>query len=212
MSRTSQQRRARRQSKRASKRSSRQSERTKRVEARQERRAGKQTQRTRRQEARQTRRTERQQVRQENRTRRAEGRQAVRMEKVIQKGESGFYTPEGVAARRMGTAEVVGQAGGIVGDIAPLVAAGLTGGGSLAITEGLGAIGGIVGGMGESAVQSFGGPVGMTGSPPLPPETEIDTKSGFDFSFRNPIVIAGAVATAGALFFLTRPKKKGRAA
>ncbi len=197
-----QQRRQRRQNRRQANRTERQESRTQAKETRQK-------QRSRRQEARQASRSQRQQIRQENRTRRASGRQAVRMEKVVQKGESGFYTPEGVRARRQGTAEIIGASGQVVGDLAPLVAGALTGGASLGLTEGIGAIANNLGGLaGETGLQGFGGPVGLGGDPmqidnPIEPMNQ-----GFDFSFKNPIVLGGVALGGLGLYLMSRPKNK----
>lgn len=193
-------------------RNQRQKEKTKRQQARQQKQVKRQQNRTRRQAARQQSRSQRQQIRQENRTRRAEGRQAVRIERVQQKGASGFYTPEGVAARRAGTAQVIGASGQIVGQVAPLVAGALTGGASLGAEGALGALGGLANNMGgfagETGLQGFGGQVGLGGDP-MPISADIEPMSqGFDFSFKNPIVIAGVALGGLALFSLTRPKRK----
>jgi hypothetical protein len=182
----------------------RQSERTRRQAARQEKQQTRQGDRTTRQSARQEKRTTRQATRQENRTRRTAGRQAIRMEKVVQKGESGYWSPEGVTARRMGSAAVVGASGQIVSEVAPLIMAGVTGGAS-----GMGDIFGSLGsfaGDGESDLQGFGG--ANVFEPGFQPQEtgEISAMSGFDFSFSNPLVIAGAVGTAGLLWYMTRKK------
>ena len=85
---------------------------------RQKTRRARQRSRTQRQRARQRERTRRQKTRQENRTRRAEGRQVVRQERVKQKGQSGFYSPEGIKARGDVATELVGQGIEIAGMVA----------------------------------------------------------------------------------------------
>jgi len=85
---------------------------------RQQARAKRRQARAQRQRQRQRERTRRQKTRQEMRTRRAEGRQAVRTERIKQKGQSGFYTPEGIKARGDVASNLVSQGASIGGMIA----------------------------------------------------------------------------------------------
>ena len=187
----------------------RQANRTQRQESRTEAKQTRQKQRSRRQEARQNSRSQRQQTRQESRTRRSTGRQSVRIARVEAKKDSGFYTPEGIQARRQGTANVIGASGELLSEVAPLVLGAVTGGASL----GLGGLGDIAGNLtgiaGESGLQGFGGEVGLGGNPPMQEQNfEVETKSGFDFSFSNPIVLGGLALGGLGLFMLSRPKRK----
>ena len=85
---------------------------------RQQARAKRRQARSQRQRQRQRERTRRQKTRQEMRTRRAEGRQAVRTERIKQKGQSGFYTPDGIKARGEVASNLVQQGASIGGMIA----------------------------------------------------------------------------------------------
>ena len=66
-------------------------------------------------------------------------------------------------------------------------------------------LGGLVGGGGESIGQSLGGMFGGGDEEPMSIEP---MNQGFDFSLSNPIVIGGAVASAGLLYMLLKPKKR----
>lgn len=172
--------------------------RTKRKETRQnkrtERQEKRQASRSRRTEARQSSRSQRQQTRQENRTRRTEGRQAIRKEKVIQKGQSGYWSPEGIEARGNRAGQIIGASGQLVGDLT-----------QAGVAIGTGGISEMFGGGGGGLSDMFGG----GGDDESQKESGMQTMNqGYDFSFSNPIVIGGAVAAAGLLYMLTRPKKR----
>lgn len=64
-------------------------------------------------------RQQRRATRQENKTRRTEARQATRKEKIIQKGQSGFYSPAGIQARGDVALNVAGKAVDIAGNFIP---------------------------------------------------------------------------------------------
>ena len=187
-----------RQKARSTRQRTRQTNRSGRQEKRQDKKIARSDNRTRRQSARQESRSQRQQTRQDNRTRRTEGRQSVRKEKIMQKGQSGYWSPEGIEARGNRATNIIGASGELVGDLAPIVAGAMTGGASTLL-------GSLTGLAGETDLQGFGGDVNQ------PQEFEIDTMSddSFDFSFSNPIVIGGAIGLAGLAYFVMRPKKKG---
>ena len=85
---------------------------------RQQARAKRARARAQRQRQRQRERTRRQKTRQEMRTRRTEGRQAVRTERIKQKGQSGFYSPEGIKARGEVASQLIDRGTSIGGMIA----------------------------------------------------------------------------------------------
>ena len=73
--------------------------------------------RTRRQNTKQTRikeKTKRRKNWRDNITRRREGRQAIWMEKVKQKGQSGYYTPEAASDRMDFAKDLIGTAGSFI--------------------------------------------------------------------------------------------------
>lgn len=152
-------------------------------------------QRTRRKAQRQQSRSRRVAKRQAARTRRAAGRQAIRSQRIEAKKQSGFYSPEGVAARRAGAAQLVSTAASAA---TPLIGAGLAalGGGEGNETQP----------MGESFLQSFGGPVGLGGDPGF---TGIDPAMDAPPAKpkMNPAIIAGGVLAAGALIYFATRKK-----
>ena len=77
----------------------------------------KQRRQARRQRTKQTRakeRTKRRKTWRENITRRVEGRQAIRMERVKQKGASGYYTPEATGQRMDFAKDLIGTASSLI--------------------------------------------------------------------------------------------------
>ena len=164
------------------------------VEARQEqrtaRRTARQQQKTQRQQRRQSARAQRQQVRQQNRTQRTMARQTRRTVKELQKGQSGFYTPEGQQARFQGIVDVTGAGT----DAAKTIAAGIaTQGASLAADGTLEQLGGVLGAFGPQDSTGFqaGAPAAMAAPAPV----------GF---FEKPLNIALLAGGGLALFFLLR--------
>jgi len=160
-------------------------QRTQRVQARQQNR-------TDRQQTRQSNRAIRQKQRQDSRTQRTMARQTRRTVKEIQKGQSGFYSPEGQAARFAGIVDVT-TAGTEAGKT---IAAGIaTQGASLAAEGTLDQLGGFLGGI--------GGGGGMAPQAAPMPNTQMDNNP---FSartiFSNPVVL-GSIALGGFLLYRT---------
>ena len=155
---------------------------------RQKTRRARQRSRAQRQRARQRERTRRQKTRQENRTRRAEARQVVRQERVKQKGQSGFYSPEGIKARGDVASGLISQ--GV--DIAGMVT-----------TGGLSSLVGDRRDKGMEVIETFtepqtepsffGGFGGGGGSDIAP----IEDEKPF---FQNPLVIGGALVGGFLLY------------
>ena len=157
---------------------------------RQKTRRARQRSRTQRQRARQRERTRRQKTRQENRTRRAEARQIVRQERVKQKGQSGFYSPEGIKARGDVASGLISQ--GI--DIAGMVT-----------TGGLSSLVGDRRDKGMEIVETFtepqtepsffaGGLGGVGGGSDIAP---LEDEKPF---YQNPLVIGGALVGGFLLY------------
>ena len=159
-------------------RSQRQSNRTKRQTQRQE-------SRTERTGTRQSKRAERQKTRQEQKTQRTFARQARKTVKEQQKGASGYYTPEGTAARYQGIGNIAQT--GIEG-ITTGVGAYMTGGASLAGGGVLDTLGGFLGG-GDTAPMNGGGGYAE--------EFEMQSVSAQKKEwFQNPLIL-GSLAAAG---------------
>ena len=156
--------------------------RTQRVQARQQNR-------TNRQQTRQSNRAIRQKQRQDNRTQRVMARQGRKTVKEIQKGQSGFYSPEGQAARFAGIVDLT-TAGTEAGKT---IAAGIaTQGASLAAEGTLDQLGGFIGGLGGGNNAAPGVGVAPMAAP---------APTGGDI-FRNPLVL-GSIAIGGFLLYRT---------
>jgi hypothetical protein len=189
------------------------------MSARRRRQRARQRSRAQRQRERQRNRTRRQKARQENRTRRASGRQAVRQEKIIQKGASGFYTPEGVKARGQVAGDLVKQGVSIAGMVGTGgvsgIASGLTGlASNLDLQSGFDGISRrdeIIGVMEDTQPQDMG-VAGFGGFIPSMPSFNGGSSSMMEFDeeieerkpfYTNPLVIGGG---ALALFLFLRRK------
>ena len=145
-------------------------------------------------------RQERRATRQENKTRRTEARQATRKEKIIQKGQSGFYSPAGIKARGDVGTTLIGQ--GL--EIAGLA---MTGGASAAIPSGASSFGSPTSemdffGMEQSrraaavGINGFGGGGGGA---------LMEEEKPF---YTNPLFIGALVGGGILLFTMTRNKDK----
>ncbi len=161
-----------------------------------------QRQRQRARAQRQRERNRRRQQRRKERTRRIAIRQDVRKEKITQKGESGFYSPEGIGAR--------GDVGlGILDraiDVGKLVS---TGGTSAFVPDSFGSVGERRDAIQDVMVDSsfngsggFGGSGGSGGSDNGAVETYKEEKP----IWQNPYVIGGAVLGGIVLFNMRRKK------
>tara|TARA_R110002126_G_scaffold42284_2_gene122279 strand:- start:240 stop:758 length:519 start_codon:yes stop_codon:yes gene_type:complete len=167
-----------------------QSARTKRQARRSARREQKQEQRTSRQGVRQSKRAERQKVRQENKTARVQAKQGRKIVVAEQKGASGFYSPEGQAAKFGGISDVIGAGAGAVTGIGALAAA-LKGGEAMPDMD-----------MGRSPLgeeQDFSN-LNMAGGVVQPMSNSVDW-------YKNPIILGSIVAGVGLLYVVTSAKK-----
>tara|TARA_R110000744_G_scaffold224319_1_gene342909 strand:- start:483 stop:995 length:513 start_codon:yes stop_codon:yes gene_type:complete len=165
-----------------------QSARTKRQARRSARREQKQEQRTSRQGVRQSKRSERQKVRQENKTARVQAKQGRKIVVAEQKGASGFYSPEGQAAKFSGISDVIGAGAGAVTGIGALAAA-IKGGESISDMD--------MGSLGEE--QDFSN-LNMAGGVVQPLSNSVDW-------YKNPIILGSIVAGVGLLYVVTSAKK-----
>ena len=166
------------------------------VEARQEqrtaRRTARQQQKTQRQQRRQSARAQRQQVRQQSRTDRTMARQTRRTVKELQKGQSGFYSPEGQQARFQGIADLTREGTAAATTIGAAVA---TQGASLGAES-------VLGGLGET-LGAFG-PQDSTGFQAAAPAAPIDNNPFNGGFFSKPLNVALLAGGGLALFFLLR--------